>query len=747
MRRARPFYVTTPIYYANASPHVGHLFTSLLADVAARQHLLAEQSRSVLNAAPSSPSRQGVWLATGTDEHGQKVAAAAARAGTSPEAWTARVATSFSALARAFSIRADVETRTSASAAHAATVRWLWRRLVARGHIYAASHEGWYAAADEAFVAESGTCTRSEFIERRWSSSAIDAAGDGVLAASAAAAARQTASWLPGGLDARVSAETGASVEWCAEDGFKFRLSEFREPLLQWLSSGALAPDGERTAALVSYVSGPDFRDLSVSRRSDRVPWSIRVPGAPAHSVYVWLDALASYLTAARASSEEGHGHAELPDDADPRELFPLWPADVHFCGKDILKFHAVIWPAFLLAGGLDLPARVISHGHFTVNRAKMSKSVGNVIDPLALLFAEEAAAARDAARRVNCGVGGEWGGGQLREDGSGVSATAVTDVDEVRSAPNDGAPLTADDGGRGEAPQPPPPLGPFSADAIRYLLLREGRLDGDGEFNSTLAEQRATRDCADTLGNLASRLLTSRFFPLDGKGSVGPAPLALPWPALVSAGVSADNERIAAQVATLVGDHCAFGAGTAAALSSDCAQVLPLRSDQLDLLAAVDALRATAAADAVAGSPSATLTAVFNVLHTANKVFTDSAPWKQVPSAALVAEWTNARGAPVRLADAQLALAALAFTQLETLRCAAIILLPVLTTVAPRLLLHLGFDAGAAAWVRGGAESLGHPLAQWDAARVGLSRPHDFRVRTKETIVLFKKPLLVQKG
>jgi methionine--tRNA ligase len=733
MRRARPFYVTTPIYYANASPHVGHLFTSLLADVAARQRALAAQSNSVLRTAPAAPARDGVWLATGTDEHGQKVAAAAARAETSAEDWTARVAASFSALARAFHVRADVQTRTSASAVHAATVRWLWRRLAARGHIYAASHEGWYAAADEAFVAESATCTRAEFLERWWSSAAVGAAGG---SASEAAAAREAASWLPGGLGARVAAETGAAVEWCAEDGFKFRLSSFREPLLAWLASGALAPAGERTAALVAYVASGEFRDLSVSRRADRVPWAIRVPGAPAHSVYVWLDALASYLTGARDARAPPPA-PDFPDDGDPRALFPRWPADVHFCGKDILKFHAVVWPAFLLAAGLDLPARVVSHGHFTVNRAKMSKSVGNVVDPLALLFHDEAGAARAAAGAL---------GGVRNPGGAGAGAGAGS----ARS----GGPAG---GGEASVPAPsaPPPLGPFSSDAIRYLLLREGRLDGDGEFNASLAEQRATRDCADTLGNLASRLLTPRFFPVDGLGCVGPAPLALPWRDLVSAGVAAENEGEATRVARLVDGGARGGAGAGAHLGGGAgagAQVVPLRRDQLELLAAADVLRATADAAVDAGSPSASLAAVFALLHAANKVFTDSAPWKLVPPPALVAEWARARAAaqaPPRLADAQLALAALAYTQLETLRVAAILLLPTLPVVAPRLLAHLGLDAGAAAALTRGAgdgASEGHPLAQWGAARVGVARPHDFKVCTTEPIVLFRKAPALKK-
>jgi methionyl-tRNA synthetase len=208
-----------------------------------------------------------------------------------------------------------------------------------------------------------------------------------------------------------VSLESGHPVVWVSEQNYKFRLSAMQAPLLEWLSQGAEpsvaaasasadtpTADGtgseaakescavvlplSRLREVESFVRG-GLNDLSVSRLASKVAWGLPVPADPAHSIYVWLDALSNYLTvAARGGKYDLETDTEIPPDADWREVFPHWPVDVHIVGKDILRFHAVYWPAFLLAAGLPPPRRIVAHAHWTVDRVKMSKSLGNVVNP-----------------------------------------------------------------------------------------------------------------------------------------------------------------------------------------------------------------------------------------------------------------------------------------------------------------------------------------------------------------------------
>jgi methionyl-tRNA synthetase len=310
-----PFYITTPIYYVNDRPHIGHAYTSLAADVLARWRRL--QGREV-------------FFLTGTDEHGQKVEKAAADSGMDPQAFTDSVSQHFRDLAVTMGFSNTAFIRTT-EARHKAACQALWEKLAANGEIYLGHYEGWYAVRDEAFYGP------DELVER-----------DGVK-----------------------YAPSGAPVEWVREPSYFFRLGAWAERLLAFYEANPdfIMPASRRNEVTAFVKSG--LSDLSISRTSFR--WGVKVPGDDAHVMYVWLDALTNYITAVGYPDENA---------ADWR----FWPADIHFVGKDILRFHAIYWPAFLMAAGLAPPRRVFAHGWWTNEGQKISKSLGNVIDPVALV-------------------------------------------------------------------------------------------------------------------------------------------------------------------------------------------------------------------------------------------------------------------------------------------------------------------------------------------------------------------------
>ena len=308
-------YVTTPIYYVNDRPHIGHAYTSLAADAMARWRRLQGHE---------------VFFLTGTDEHGQKVEKAAQDAGMEPQAFTDQVSGHFRALAERLDISVDDFIRTTEER-HKRACRALWEELARRGEIYLGHYEGWYAVRDEAFYGP------DELTER----------------------------------DGGRYAPSGAPVEWVREPSYFFRLSKWQDWLLRFYEENPdfIAPQSRRNEVVSFVRSG--LQDLSISRTS--FAWGVPVPGDPAHVMYVWLDALTNYTTA-----------AGYPDEGAERWRF--WPADVHFVGKDIVRFHAIYWPAFLQAAGIALPERVFAHGWWTVEGQKMSKSLGNAVDPLLLV-------------------------------------------------------------------------------------------------------------------------------------------------------------------------------------------------------------------------------------------------------------------------------------------------------------------------------------------------------------------------
>jgi methionyl-tRNA synthetase len=312
MAESSAYYITTPIYYVNDSPHIGHAYTTLACDALARFMRLDGRE---------------VHFLTGTDEHGQKVEKAARDAGMDPQSFTDRVSQRFRDLAAQMHFSNDDFIRTT-EARHKKAVQHLWQRLVDAGEIYLGAYSGWYSVRDEAFYAE------SEIKDGR--------------------------------------APTGAPVEWVEEPSYFFRLSAWQQRLLAFYDANpdCIMPETRRNEVISFVRSG--LNDLSVSRTTFN--WGVPVPGNAEHVMYVWLDALTNYLSA-------------LGYPNDPEGLYKkFWPCDLHVVGKDILRFHAVYWPAFLMAAGLEPPRRVFAHGWWTNEGQKISKSVGNVIDPLGLV-------------------------------------------------------------------------------------------------------------------------------------------------------------------------------------------------------------------------------------------------------------------------------------------------------------------------------------------------------------------------
>ncbi len=318
-----PYFVTTPIYYVNDQPHIGHAYTTLAADVTARFMRLAGHE---------------VFFLTGTDEHGQKVAQSAAAAGVTPQEFTDRVSGNFRELTKLLNFSNDDFIRTT-EPRNIAAAQALWQAMAkatapdGQPAIYLGSYSGWYAVRDEAFYDE----------------------GE-----------------LKDGPDGKL-APTGAPVAWVEEPSYFFRLSAYGDALLELYESQPefIAPTGRRNE-IKSFVKG-GLRDLSISRTT--FSWGVPVPGDEQHVMYVWLDALVNYIAAlGYPATGEGSPYAKF------------WPADLHLVGKDIVRFHTVYWPAFLMAAKLPLPERVFAHGWWTIEGQKMSKSLGNAIAPSQLI-------------------------------------------------------------------------------------------------------------------------------------------------------------------------------------------------------------------------------------------------------------------------------------------------------------------------------------------------------------------------
>lgn len=309
---SKPFYVTTPIYYVNDVPHIGHAYTTVACDILARYRRLRGDA---------------VFFLTGTDEHGQKVEKAATAAGETPLELADRVVTRFQALWEKLNISYTDFIRTTQER-HKNGVARIFEKVLAQGDIYLGEYEDWYCTPCETFW------TETQLIDYK-------------------------------------CPDCNRPTEKLKEDSYFFRMSKYQEQLLAHIESNPdfIQPRSRRNE-IVSFIK-EGLRDLSVSRTS--FTWGIPVPGNSRHVIYVWFDALTNYISA-----------LGYPDESSNFGVF--WPVDVHVIGKDILRFHAVYWPTFLMAAGIPLPKKVYAHGWWTIEGQKMSKSLQNVVEPNMLI-------------------------------------------------------------------------------------------------------------------------------------------------------------------------------------------------------------------------------------------------------------------------------------------------------------------------------------------------------------------------
>ena len=311
------FYITTPIYYPSGKPHMGHAYSSIIADFFARFKSIDDYN---------------VHFLTGTDEHGLKIQRSAEKAGKEPKEFCDQISQTFKDLSKTLNLSNTDFIRTTEDR-HKKTVQHLWSLLEKNDDIYLSNYSGWYSVSDEAFYNED----EIEEIEGK-----------------------------------KIAKSSKSTVEWIEEESYFFRLSKWQKPLLEFYENNPdfILPESRKNEVISFVKSG--LKDLSVSRKT--FTWGIPVPSNDKHIIYVWLDALTNYLSA-----------LNYPDTND--ELFKkFWPASIHLIGKDILRFHAVYWPAFLLAAKIELPKKVYGHGWILSGEEKMSKSKGNILDPLKII-------------------------------------------------------------------------------------------------------------------------------------------------------------------------------------------------------------------------------------------------------------------------------------------------------------------------------------------------------------------------
>ena len=309
------FFITTPIYYVNDVPHIGHAYTTIACDILSRYQKI---------------NNKDVFFLTGTDEHGQKVEKAAIAQSLNPQEFTDKMSKNFEKLTKYLNCEINDFIRTTESR-HKLASQSIWNKLLENSQIYLGNYEGWYSVRDEAFYSESELTKIND----------------------------------------KFYAPTGAEVEKIKEESYFFKLSEWQEPLLEFYKKNpkAIGPKS-RYNEVISFIKG-GLKDLSISRTTFK--WGIPVPNNDKHIFYVWLDALTNYITSIGYPDTENN-------------LFKkYWPA-VHIVGKDILRFHAIYWPAFLMAANLQPPKRIFAHGWWTNEGNKISKSTGNIIDPYEII-------------------------------------------------------------------------------------------------------------------------------------------------------------------------------------------------------------------------------------------------------------------------------------------------------------------------------------------------------------------------
>ncbi|WP_455474794.1 methionine--tRNA ligase [Bartonella sp. B30(2025)] len=311
------YYITTPIFYPNGAPHIGHAYSAIASDALARFYRL---------------DGKDVFFLSGTDEHGLKMQQTAEASGVTPQQLADRNSAVFKEMLTALNCSNDDFIRTTEER-HYQACQEIWKKMEANGDIYLGRYSGWYSVRQEAYYEEKDTEIGEDNVRRE--------------------------------------KELGSPVEWNEEESYFFRLSRYEDALLEYYKKHPdfIAP-AERRNEVISFIKS-GLKDVSISRTSFN--WGISVPNNPKHVMYVWVDALTNYLSAIGFFDKNSKNH-------------DFWPANLHIIGKDIIRFHAVYWPAFLMSAGIELPKRIFAHG-FLLNRgAKMSKSVGNVIDPFEMI-------------------------------------------------------------------------------------------------------------------------------------------------------------------------------------------------------------------------------------------------------------------------------------------------------------------------------------------------------------------------
>ena len=311
------YYITTPIYYPSAKPHMGHAYTSIIADFFARFKRM---------------DGYDVHFLTGTDEHGLKIQRSAEKQDLDPMKFCDKISQTFKDLSVTLNLSNTDFIRTTEER-HKKSVQHLWSELEKNDDIYLSKYSGWYSVSDEAFYNE------DEIIDKDKNKIAI---------------------------------LSGSSVEWIEEESYFFRLSKWQDNLLKFYEKNPefISPNSRKNEVINFVKSG--LKDLSISRKA--FSWGIKVPNNPDHVIYVWLDALTNYITALN--------YPNTKDDLYKK----FWPASLHLIGKDILRFHAIYWPAFLMAAKIPLPKKIYGHGWILSGDEKMSKSKGNILDPLEII-------------------------------------------------------------------------------------------------------------------------------------------------------------------------------------------------------------------------------------------------------------------------------------------------------------------------------------------------------------------------
>ena len=311
------FYITTPIYYPSGKPHMGHAYSSIVADIFARFKRL--QGYNVL-------------FLTGTDEHGQKIQKEADKNSKNPKQFCDEISETFRSLTKTLNLTNNDFIRTT-EPRHHKSVKEIWNRLIKSGDIYLDKYSGWYSVSDEAYY------DKDEIDEKNGK---------------------------------KISKTSGSAVEWVEEESYFFKLSTFQKRLLEHYKNNEnfILPQPRKNEVIKFVEKG--LKDLSISRTS--FSWGVPVPENKKHVIYVWLDALTNYLSALNFPNTEDEKYKTF------------WPADVHIIGKDILRFHAIYWPAFLIAAKLPLPKRIFGHGWILSDDKKMSKSIGNILDPIDII-------------------------------------------------------------------------------------------------------------------------------------------------------------------------------------------------------------------------------------------------------------------------------------------------------------------------------------------------------------------------